>query len=75
MKHVTLKFLEVTAGLYQQEVLLKGKKDALVKMWSEAVSKNDTKTLRALIAEIKSVTTNNHWLSSLTEIEEELSTL
>lgn len=72
MKHGTIIFTKVLAGLYQQGIFSEEKKNALSRAWMQAVKENDVQMLRDLAVELRTCVSNRMWKSELDSLIEEL---
>lgn len=69
-KYGTVVFARCVSGLYQQDALPAGKKDALIKSWAQAMREGDRDAAIRLATEVKTMTDNRYWLSQISEVLE-----
>lgn len=72
MKYATMIFIKVLSGLCQQQVVNSEKKIAMIETWKASRDSKDIITMKKLLDELYSITSNQVWRGDLNRALESL---
>ena len=72
MKYATMIFIKVLSGLCQQQVVNPEKKIAMIETWKASRDSKDISTMKKLLDELYSITSNQVWRGDLNRALESL---